>query len=215
MARNFQNCLLDPSQSVIVIIDEEPQMFFGVESHERITVQNSVVGLAKAAKLFKVPCILTTVAADYFSGPMYSALTDVYPDVKPIDRTSINSWEDANLKKAVEKTGKKKLVLAGLWTEACILFPALSALSEGYDVYVVTDACGGASKEAHDMAVLRMNQAGVKMVTWLQVMLEFQRDWNNTDTYNGVMEIVKQHAGAYGLGVAYAEAMVEAYQKHQ
>lgn len=205
---------MDPEQSVVIIIDHEPQMYFGVESHEKVIVQNSIVGLAKAAKLFKVPCILTTVAESYFSGPMYSAIMDVYPGTKPIDRTAINSWEDENLVKAVKETGRKKLVLGGLWTEACILFPALSALSEGYDVYVATDACGGASKEAHKMAIMRMNQAGVKMVTWMQVMLEFQRDWNNTDTYNGVMEIVKQHGGAYGLGVAYAETMVEAYKKH-
>ena len=207
--RNYPDTLLDPEKCVVIIIDHEPQMYFGVESTSRCAIENNVTGLAKAAALFKVPCILTTVEAQSFSGLTASKIQQVYPGVQPIDRTTINSWEDQNLKKAVEGSGRKKAVLAGLWTEACVAFPALSMKHDGYDVYVVTDACGGASKEAHDMAVLRMTQAGVKPVTWMQVMLEWQRDWSNKDTYDGVMSIVKDHGGAYGLGVEYAETMLK------
>jgi nicotinamidase-related amidase len=205
--RNYSDILLDPEQSVVIIIDHEPQMYFGVEGASRISILNSVTGLAKAAALFGVPCVLTTVEARSFSGPMAAAVQRVYPDIQPIDRTSINSWEDQNLKAAVMDTNRRKAIIAGLWTEACVAFPALCMRAEGYDVYAVTDACGGASKEAHDMAVLRMVQAGVKPVTWMQVMLEWQRDWSNKDTYDGVMAIIKEHGGAYGLGVEYAESM--------
>jgi nicotinamidase-related amidase len=207
--RNYSEALLDPEKSVVLVIDHEPQMYFGVEGASRCAIENNVIGLAKAAALFKVPCVLTTVEAQSFSGLMYSKVQQVYTDVQPIDRTSINSWEDENLKKAVDGTGRKKAVIAGLWTEACVTFPALCMKQDGYDVYAVTDACGGASKEAHDMAVLRMVQAGVKPVTWMQVMLEWQRNWNNKDTYDGVMTIVKEHGGAYGLGVEYSETMLK------
>jgi nicotinamidase-related amidase len=205
--RGYQNCLLDPAETLVLIIDEQPQMFFGVESHPRTEIMNNVVGLAKACQAFSVPCILTTVEAASFSGYMYSKLQQVYPDIIPIDRTCINAWEDTNVKQTVDNFARKNLVIAGLWTEACATFPALSALSDGYVVYVATDACGGATKEAHDMAVQRMVQAGVKPVTWQQVMLEWQRDWANKDTYNQVMTIVKEHSGAYGLGVEYSETM--------
>lgn len=207
--RNYPECLLDPEQSAVVIIDHQPQMYFGVESVSRGCIENSVVGLAKSAQLFQVPCILTTVEAQSFSGYMYSKLVELYPRFTPIDRTFINAWEDTNFKKAVEGTKRKKIIIAGLWTEACVTFPALCMKHDGYDVYFVTDACGGASKEAHDMAVLRMTQAGVKPVTWVQVLCEWQRDWNNKDTYAGVMGIVKEHGGAYGLGVEYAESMLQ------
>ena len=206
--RNYPNVLLDPEQSIVIVIDHQPQMYFGVESTSRSAIENNVLGLAKAAKLFKVPCILSTVEAKSFSGYMYSKLQEVYPEVKPIDRTNINSWEDANIKKAVEGTGRKKVIIAGLWTEACVAFPALCMQQESYDVHVATDACGGATKEAHDMAILRMTQAGIKPLTSMQVMLEWQRDWNNKDTYAGVMSIVKEHGGAYGLGVEYTETML-------
>ena len=207
--RNYPECLLDPAQSTVIIIDHQPQMYFGVEGKSRSCIENNVVGLAKAAQLFNAPCVLTTVEAKSFSGYLYSKLATVNPKTVPIDRTTINSWEDANLKKAVEATARKKIIIAGLWTEACVAFPALCMKSDGYDVYVATDACGGASKEAHDMAILRMTQAGVKPVTWMQTMLEWQRDWSNKDTYNGVMAIVKEHGGAYGLGVEYAESMLK------
>ncbi|MDR2647865.1 MAG: hydrolase [Oscillospiraceae bacterium] len=207
--RNYQQCLLDPSQAAILIIDHQPQMYFGVQSHDRAEILNHVTALAKAAQVFQVPCILTTVEAAQFSGYMAQKLQGVYPQTMPIDRTCINCWEDQNLRKVVAGTGKKKLILAGLWTEACVTFPALCMLEDGYDVFAVTDACGGASEEAHDMAIRRMAQAGVVPVTWQQVMLEFQRDWNNKDTYDQVMEIIKEFSGAYGLGVEYGETMVQ------
>jgi nicotinamidase-related amidase len=206
--RNYQDVLLDPEQSTVIIIDHQPQMYFGVESTSRQAIENSVVGLAKSAQLFKVPCILTTVEAQSFSGYMYSKVQEIYPQSAPIDRTSINAWEDENLKKAVQGTNRKKIIIAGLWTEACVLFPALCMQKEGYDVYVVTDACGGATKEAHDMAVMRMVQGGVTPVTWMQVLIEWQRNWANKSTYDGVMGIVKEHGGAYGLGVEYSESML-------
>jgi nicotinamidase-related amidase len=206
--RNYPASLLDPQQSVVVIIDHQPQMYFGVEGTSRSAIENNVVGLAKAAQLFQVPCILTTVEAQSFSGYMYSKLLRIYPDAVPIDRTCINAWEDVNLKKAVENTKREKVILAGLWTEACITFPALCMKEDGYDVHIVTDACGGATKEAHDMAVQRMTQAFIKPMTWAQVMLEWQWDWNIKDTYDGVMGIVKEYGGVYGLGVEYAESML-------
>lgn len=207
--RNYQANLLDPTQCAVVIIDHQPQMYFAIEGKTRSCIANNVVALAKASQLFQVPCVLTTVEAKTFSGNMYSKLAQVNPKTVPIDRTCINAWEDANLKKAVEATGRKKIILSGLWTEACVAFPALCMLAEGYEIYVATDACGGASKEAHDMAVMRMTQAGVKPVTSLQVMLEWQRDWANKDTYQGVMTIAKEHAGVYGLGIEYGETMVQ------
>ncbi|MDR1927237.1 MAG: hydrolase [Oscillospiraceae bacterium] len=213
--RNYQQALLDPAQCAIVIIDHQPQMYFGVESHHRSCVLNHVTALAKAAQSFQVPCILTTVEAQSFSGFLAQKLQSVYPQAVPIDRTCINAWEDQNLKKAVMGTGRKKLILAGLWTEACVTFPALCMKHDGFEVFAVADACGGASKEAHDMAMQRMIQAGVVPVTWQQVMLEFQRDWNNQDSYSAVMEIIKEFSGAYGLGVEYAESMVQPAQNVQ
>ena len=211
--RNYPHVLLDPSQSLVLIIDHQPQMYFGVENESRRTIQNNVVGLTESAKLFSVPCILTTVAAETFSGSIYSKLHEVYPQITPIDRSSINSWEDENVKRAVVATGRKKIIIAGLWTEACVAFPALCMKYEGYDVYVVTDACGGATKDAHDMAILRMSQMGVVPMTWMQVALEWQRDWSNTETYEGVMDIMKEYSGAYGLGIEYAETMVDNYKR--
>jgi nicotinamidase-related amidase len=199
---------LDPAQSAIVIIDHQPQMYFGVESATRSAIANNITGLAKTAQVFDVPCILTTVAATTFSGLLYSKIQAVFPHVIPIDRTTLNAWEDENLKQVVTATGRQKILLAGLWTEVCVTFPALCMAQSNYDVYVVTDACGGATKETHSMAIQRMIQAGVTPVTWQQVLLEFQRDWNNRNTYNPVMDIIKEHGGAYGLGVEYTETML-------
>src|SRR5271169_6401560 len=148
--------LLNPNNCALALIDHEPQMFFGVQSTDRETIINNVVGLAKAAKIFKVPTILTTVAAKSFSGPMIPQLQTVFPDQKPIDRTSMNSWEDKNFVAAVEKTKRKKLVIAALWTEVCLAFPAISAIQAGYEVYAVVDASGASSLEAHETAIKRM-----------------------------------------------------------
>lgn len=200
--------LLSPTNFTLALIDHQPQMFFGVQSTDRETIINNVVGLAKAAKVFKVPTVLTTVAAKSFSGPLISQIQAVYPDQKPIDRSTMNSWEDQNFRNAIEKTGRKKIVMAALWTEVCLAFPAISALEAGYDVYAVVDASGASTTEAHETAIKRMTQAGIVPVTWLQVLCELQRDWARQETYDAVLKVVKEHGGAYGCGVFYAETMM-------
>jgi len=208
MNKQSTHTLLTPKNSALVLIDHQPQMFFGVQSIDRQTLVNNVVGLAKSAKVFNVPTILTTVAAESFSGPLFPELQAVFPDQKPIDRTTMNSWEDKNFVAAVEKTGRKKLIMAALWTEVCLVFPVISAIEAGYEVYIVVDASGATTVEAHQMAIQRMIQAGAVPVTWLQVLLEFQRDWARQETYEPVLEIAKDHAGAYGLGIFYAKTML-------
>jgi len=199
--------LLTPNNCALILIDHQPQMFFGVESASRQAIINNVVGLAKTANIFKVPTILTTVAAKSFSGPLIPELQAVFPAQTPIDRTSMNSWEDKNFVAAVEKTGRKKLVIAALWTEVCLAFPAISAIHAGYEVYAVVDASGATTAEAHNAAIQRMLQCGVIPVTWVQVLCELQRDWARQDTYDAVMQLAKEHAGAYGLGIFYAQSM--------
>ncbi|MGW7365836.1 hydrolase [Streptomyces sp. NPDC054841] len=203
--------LLTPDNAVMLFVDHQPQMFFGVGSGDRTAVINSTVGLAKAAKAFDVPVVLTTVAAESFSGPLLPQLAEVFPKEQIIDRTTMNAWEDRAVVEAVKATGRKKIVLSGLWTEVCLVLPALSALGQGYEVYVVADASGGVTKEAHEHALQRMISAGAVPVTWIQVLLELQRDWARTETYGAVMEIVKEHAGAYGLGVVYAQSVIGAH----
>ncbi|MBD1853324.1 hydrolase [Cyanobacteria bacterium FACHB-502] len=200
--------LLTPENSTIIFIDHQPQMTFGVASIDRQTLINNTVGLAKAAKVFNVPTILTTVETQSFSGYMWPQLLELFPDQTPIERTSMNSWEDTKFVAEVERIGRKKLVIAALWTEVCLVFPAIQALEAGYEVYFVVDASGGTSQIAHDMAVQRLIQAGAVPVTWQQVLLEYQRDWARKETYDAVIEIVKEHSGAYGVGVEYAYTMV-------
>jgi nicotinamidase-related amidase len=161
-----------------------------------------------------VPTILTTVAEKSFAGPIFPEIQAVFPNQKAIDRTTMNTWEDQRVVDVVQKTGKKKIVLAALWTEVCGVLPALSALEQGYEVYFVTDASGGVSKEAHDMAVQRMVQAGAKPITWVQYLLELQRDWARGSTYAAVMDIAKEHGGGYGLGIIYAGAMFGGKEGH-
>jgi nicotinamidase-related amidase len=200
--------LLTPDNSVVLLIDHQPQMAFAVTSHDAGDIINNTVGLAKTAEAFGVPLVLTTVAAETFSGPLFNEVQAVYPEMVPIDRTTMNAWEDQRFVDAVRTTGRKRLVIAGLWTEICVTLPTLSALAEGYEVYIVTDASGGVTPEAHDMAVQRMIQAGAIPMTWLQVLLEYQRDWARTETYAATTAIVKEHGRAYGLGVYYAKAML-------
>jgi nicotinamidase-related amidase len=200
--------LITPDNAMMMFVDLQPQMFFGTGSHDCGSIINAAVGLAKAAKLFEVPTVITTVDAETFSGPALGPLVEVFPDLPLFDRTSMNAWEDAAVVEAVKTTGREKIIIAGLWTEVCLVLPVLSAIQQGYKLYVVADAAGGVSAQAHDHAMQRMIAAGAVPVTWLQVLLELQRDWARTDTYNGVMDIVKEHAGAYGLGVVYAERFV-------
>ncbi|MFJ4974719.1 hydrolase [Streptomyces coeruleorubidus] len=203
--------LLTPDNCAVLFVDHQPQMFFGTGSGDRTAIINATVGLAKAARTFDVPVVLSTVAAESFSGPILPQLADVFPEQKIIDRTTMNAWEDLDFVEAVKNTGRRKLVLAGLWTEVCVVLPTLSALAQGYEVYVVTDASGGVSPQAHEHAVQRMIQAGAVPVTWVQVLLELQRDWARTETYAATTDVVKEHAGAYGLGVVYAQAMIGAH----
>jgi len=200
--------LLNPQNSVVIFIDFQPQMTFGVANIDRQTLFNNVILLAKAAKIFSVPTILTTVETKSFSGNMWPQLLDIFPGQEPIERSSMNSWEDAKFVAAVKTTGRKKLIMAALWTEVCLAFPALEALTAGYEVYAVEDASGGTSITAHNAAMRRIEQAGVVPVTSLQVLLEYQRDWAHKETYNDVIDAVKEHCGAYGQGVEYAYTMV-------
>ena len=206
MSRKLEG-LLTPGESVVALIDYQPQLLFGVGSHERHVVLNNAVALAKATKLFDVPVILTTVAAQPFSAALLPEIQAVFPDQVPIDRTTMNSWEDKKFNAAVTGFGRKKIIIAGLWTEVCVCFPAVEAIAEGYDVHVPTDACGDLTLEAHERAVQRAIQVGVVPMTTLQVMFEWQRDWARTETFDGCMEILKAHS-AYGIGLHYTDAIL-------
>ncbi|WP_175150241.1 hydrolase [Paraburkholderia ultramafica] len=201
--------VLTPQNCQMIFIDQQPQMAFGVQSMDRQVLKNNVVGLAKAAKVFNIPTIITTVESESFSGFTYPELLDVFPGHKLLERTSMNSWDDQKVRDALAANGRKKVVVSGLWTEVCNNSFALCAMGEGdYEIYMVADASGGTSKDAHDFAMQRMIQAGAVPVTWQQVLLEWQRDWARKETYDAVMAIVKEHSGAYGMGVDYAYTMV-------
>ena len=200
--------LLTPENSTMILIDHQPQMTFGVASIDRQLLVNNTIGLAKAAKIFNVPTILTTVETKSFSGYMWPQLLEIFPDQTQIERTSMNAWEDTKFVAEVERIGRKKLVMAALWTEVCLAFPAIQAIEAGYEVYAVVDASGGTSQVAHDTAIQRIVQAGAVPVTWQQVLLEYQRDWARKETYDAVINLVKEHSGAYGVGVEYASTMV-------
>ena len=196
--------MLTPENAALVLIDYQPAMYQGVQSHDRLTIVHNVQVLAKTAKLFQLPVLLSTVAQNSFSGPFMPEVTDLFPELPIVDRTSINSWVDENFRKAIAALGRRKIVLAGLWTEACVLFPSLDLLREGYEVYVPTDACGDISTEAHERAVARLVQAGAVPVTSLQVTFELQQDWARSATYEGVMEILRTHS-PYGIQVRFSK----------
>jgi nicotinamidase-related amidase len=201
--------LLTPKNCQLIIIDQQPQMAFGVQSIDRQTLKNNVVALAKAAKAFNVPTVITTVETDSFSGNTYPELLAVLPENKILERSSMSAWDDQNVRDALKANGRKKVVVAGLWTEVCDLMFALDAIREGsYEIYLVADASGGTSAEAHNLAIDRMVQAGVVPVTWQQVLLEWQRDWARKDTYQATINIVAEHSGAYGMGADYATTHV-------
>ncbi|WP_324802101.1 hydrolase [Streptomyces cyaneofuscatus] len=203
------HALLTPEESVLVLIDHQPFQFANLNSHEPTMVVNNVVGLAKAAKAFGVPTILTTVLEER-GGLLIQGIQDVFPEQKPIDRTFINTWQDQRVVDAVKATGRKKLILAGLWTEICLAMPAIQAAGEGFDVYAVTDASGGVSAEAHDMAVRRMVQAGVVPITWMAVLGEWQRDWAREETVPAAAEVQAQHGGASGVAFAWEMQLLAA-----
>jgi nicotinamidase-related amidase len=197
------DALLTPENSVLLLIDHQPYQFANVNSHEPTMVVNNVVGLAKAAKGYGVPTILTTVVEER-GGLLIPQIQEVFPDQKPINRTFINTWEDQRVVDAVKATGRKKLIIAGLWTEICVAMPALQAAGEGFDVYAVTDASGGVSAEAHDMAVRRMVQAGITPITWQVAIAEWQRDWARTNLIAPEDQLaVLAHGGATGVVTAW------------
>jgi nicotinamidase-related amidase len=200
--------LLTPDNCAVIFIDHQPQMFFGVASIDRQDLLNNVLVLAKAAKIFRLPAILTAVESRSFTGNITPQLLDLFPGLTPIERSSLNSWDSKELVAAVKNTGRKNFLIAALWSEACLAFPALQMLEEGYGVYAVEDASGGTSKTAHDAAIRRIEQAGAVSVTALQVLLELQRDWGRKQHYDEVMAVVKEHCGACGQGIEYAATMV-------
>jgi nicotinamidase-related amidase len=200
--------LLTPQNSMLLLIDHQPQMAFASHSIDVQLLINNVTGLAKSARIFNVPVVLTTVAAKSFSGPIFANVQEIYPGMDPIDRTTMNCWEDPKVVEAVRRTDRKKIIMAALWTEVCLATAALSALDDGFEVYIVTDASAGVTVEAHEMAIQRMIQAGAVPTTWLQVLLEWQRDWARQESYNAVMDVAREHAGGYGLGINYAKSML-------
>ena len=198
--RNGLNSLLRPEDSVLLLIDHQPYQLANLHSHEPQMVINNAAGLAKAAKACKVPTILTSVVAGR-GGLLFSQITEVFPGQEVIDRTFINTWEDSRVVDAVKATGRKQLVIAGLWTEVCVAMPAIHALGEGWDVTVITDASGGVSVEAHEVAIQRMIAAGANMMTWLALAAEWQRDWARAEQAAALTDVFTQHAG--GSGIAY------------
>jgi nicotinamidase-related amidase len=206
------DALLTPDNSVLVMIDHQAFQFANTRNMDPTMILNNTIGLAKAAKAFKVPTILTTVTSDR-GGKLPAALQAVFPDQVPIDRTTLNSWEDPRVVEAVKKTGRKKIIFAALWTEICLAYPAIHAMGDGYDVFVVTDASGGVSVEAHDRAIQRLVQAGAVPVTWMGVMSEWQRDWARTETVGAVAEIVFAHGGSTGTTLAWEMQLIGTAQK--
>jgi nicotinamidase-related amidase len=194
--------LLTPDNCVLVLIDHQPFQLANVNSHEPTMVMNNVTGLAKTAKAYGIPTILTTVTEER-GGRIFKTIQDVFPDQKTIDRTYINAWEDKRVVEAVKKTARRKIVFAALWTEMCLAMPAIQAMGDGYDVYVVTDASGGVSVEAHDMAIRRLVAAGAQPITWLGMAGELQRDWARTQYVPDVAKIFADHGGATGSVLAW------------
>jgi nicotinamidase-related amidase len=200
--------LYTPQDTAVVFIDHQPQMTFGVANIDRSLLMNNVTMLAKVAKEYKVPAVLTAVETEGFSGYVWPQLLDVFPGQPVVERSSMNAWDDAGFRKAIEATGRKNIILTGLWTEVCVTWPAISMLGAGYTIYVVEDCCGATSAAAQDAALSRMVQAGAIRLTTVAALLEWQRDWANHEHYDALMGVLKQHAGAYGSGVEYAYTMV-------
>lgn len=204
------SALLSPDDHLLIMIDHQSQMAFATKSIDAIMLRNNAALVSHAARIFGVATILTTVAEKTFSGPMFEEIKSQFPGHEVIDRTTMNTWEDERIAVAVNAAGKERIVLAGLWTSVCIVGPALSAIDQGYEVYIITDACGDVSDEAHERAVQRMVQMGVRPMTALQYMLELQRDWARGETYDDVVHAAMAHGGAYGLGLIYAKTILGA-----
>lgn len=199
--------LLSPADHTLILIDHQSQMAFATKSIDAVLLRNNAALVAHSARIFGVSTILTTVAEKSFSGPIFAEIKAAHPNAEIIDRTSMNTWEDPRIAARVNTIGKGRIVLGGLWTSVCIVGPALSAIDQGFEVYVIADACGDVSSEAHDRAMDRMVQAGVRPLTSLQYLLELQRDWARGETYDAVTGLAKDLGGAYGLGIIYAKSM--------
>lgn len=206
--------LLSPTDHTLILIDHQSQMAFATKSIDPATLRNNTALVAKAAAGFKVPTILTTVAEKSFSGPIFDEITEAFPEQPKIDRTTMNTWEDGRVTDKVNEIGKERLVIAGLWTSVCIVGPVLSALEQGFEVYVIADACGDVTDEAHERAMQRMIQAGARPMTAVQYLLELQRDWARGETYELTTGIARVNGGGYGLGITYAKAMFGAQEGH-
>ena len=200
--------LLTPDEPLLLIVDQQAGLAFGVGSGDRQLLVGNTVALAKTARVFNLPIVVSTSASKVYSGPLMPMIRSVIPDVPVIERRNMNAWEDDGVRDAVAKTGRRKLVVSGLLTEACVSFPVLSALADGYEVFVVADTCGGITAESHALALRRMEKAGATMTSWLQLLLELQRDWTRKETYDGARAIVEAHAGGYGIGLAYVRDMI-------
>ena len=206
---NGVETLLDPEQCVMLLVDFQAGLAFGVESTARQTLLNNAVALARTSQVFGVPVVVSTSASRVYSGPLFPVLQAALPGVQPVERRNMNAWEDEAVRSAILATGRKRLLVAGLLTEACVSFPVLSALSGGLEVFVVGDTCGGLTPAGQDLALIRMQAAGAKLTSWLQVLLEFQRDWTRHETYAGARQIVEEHGGGYGIGLTYARDMIQ------
>src|ERR1700722_5660918 len=197
--------LLTPKDATLMLVDPQPGLAFAVESAPREALRQNIIALAKTAAVFELPIVVTTSASKRFSGPIFPELQSALGTILPIERTSMNTWESTEVVTAVELAGRKAIILAGLLTEACVAFTAISALAAGYRVLVVADACGASSPTAQDLSVRLLEKQGAELRTWLQLLLELQRDWTRSATYKGASDIVKAHAGAYGIGLNYAK----------
>lgn len=200
--------LLEPKDCALLLVDQQAGLAFGVSSIDRQVLINNVVALAKTATAFGLPVVASTSATKVYSGPLMPAVKSALPGIEPIDRRSMNVWEDDKAREAVFATGRSRLIVSGLLTEACVTFAVMSALSAGLEVYVVGDACGGLTTASHELALGRMQAAGARLTSWIQVLLEMQRDWTRHETYDGARAIVESHAGGYGIGLAYARDMI-------
>lgn len=200
--------LLEPKDCALLFADQQAGLAFGVESVDRQVLLNNVVALAKTAMAFSLPVIASTSATKVYSGPLMPAVSAALPGIVPIERRNMNVWEDDNARGAILATGRRRLIVSGLLTEACVSFAVLSALAAGLEVYVVGDACGGLTKTGHDLALRRMEVAGAQPTSWIQVLLELQRDWTRRETYDRARAIVEAHGGGYGIGLSYAREMI-------
>jgi nicotinamidase-related amidase len=205
---NTPASLIEPAQCALLLVDQQAGLAFGVGSSDRQVLLNNAVALARTAIAFSIPVVASTSASKVYSGPLMPAIQAALPGVKSIERRSMNVWEDDVARAAVLNTRRRRLLVSGLLTEACVTFPVLSALSEGFEVFVVADACGGVTLASHELALRRMEAAGARMTSWIQVLLELQRDWTRHETYDAARAIVETYGGGYGIGLAYAREMI-------